>query len=47
MYYFWLGDWEPYAEETDGNHLFWLGEDSVADGPLTEDDGFITIYPQL
>ena len=39
-YYFWLGDWQPYADETDGNHLFWLGEEC-------EDDGFITVWPKL
>lgn len=28
MYYHWLGDWQPYADETDGITYFWLGEEA-------------------
>lgn len=51
--YHWLGDWQPYADETDGNVFFWLGEEADRPhppkpfDPEPEDDGDITLYPKL
>lgn len=43
-FYFWLGDYHPHADETDGVTYFWLGAEAAAE---VEDDGFITVVPAI